>query len=592
MKQNWNLDVIANPDNFERIRKEVEESANNFVEKWNNNLEWLEKADVLKEALVEYSNWIDNYGEYDKEMYYYSMMLTLDEANAEIKAKYNSIHKLAVEIANKINFFEIRLSKVNSQIQTIFLESDSLKEYKHFLERLFRSGAHILSESEEKILTLKSKVSHNNWVDMLSSLLSEEEREVLNEEGNPDIKNFSEILELISNRDKKVRDKAAEVFNQILVDYVKVSENEINSVLENKQITDQIRGYNRPDESRFIADDITAESVETLVATVTKSFEISKRFYELKAKVLGLDKLEYHERNIEINNIYKKYPFDEAYTLVKNAFGNLDSELENIFVRLFQNGQVDVNPKKGKAGGAFCITVNRKLPTLVMLNHTNSLTDVTTMAHEFGHGINFELSQIQNGLNYDFPMCTAETASTFCEDYVIKELLKDADDETKFNMYMMKLNSDVSTIFRQIAFYNFETELHAEHKKLGYLSKEQIGKIFQKHMQSYMGDSVIQSEGSENWWIYVTHFRRFFYVYSYAFGLLVSKVLQSRVESNPKYINEVKQFFGAGNSNSPEELLKDINIDISSSNVWEEGLKLIENTLGETISLGEKLGKI
>jgi len=157
---------------------------------------------------------------------------------------------------------------------------------------------------------------------------------------------------------------------------------------------------------------------------------------------------------------------------------------------------------------------------------------------------------------------------------------------------MKKLNDDVSTIFRQVACYKYEQELHQQFRQKGYLSKKEIGRLFQKHMSSYMGDFVEQSPGSENWWVYWDHIRSFFYVYSYAGGLLISKSLQNSVKDNPKFIKKVKKFLSAGLSDSPKNIFKKLGVDITDKSFWDRGLTEVENLLQEATKLAEKLGKI
>ncbi|MBI3592133.1 MAG: oligoendopeptidase, partial [Nitrospirae bacterium] len=232
-------------------------------------------------------------------------------------------------------------------------------------------------------------------------------------------------------------------------------------------------------------------------------------------------------------------------------------------------------------------------PTYILLNHTDMLNDVLTLAHELGHGINNELiRKKQNALNFGTPTSTAEVASTFTEDFVLQEILKKADDRLRLAIMVKKLNDDVSTIFRQAACYQFEQELHHEFRKKGYLSKEEIGKLFQKHMSAYMGDYVEQSAGSENWWVYWNHIRYFFYVYSYAGGLLISKALQNSVKEDPKFIGKVKEFLSAGLSDSPKNIFKKLGVDITDKGFWDKGLDEVESLLMETTQLAKRLGKI
>ena len=247
----------------------------------------------------------------------------------------------------------------------------------------------------------------------------------------------------------------------------------------------------------------------------------------------------------------------------------------------------------GKKSGAFCSYNLITQPVYILLNWVNKLDDVRTFAHEMGHGINDEMMRKnQNALNFGTPTSTAEVASTFMEDFVIQELLKNANEELKLALMMSKLNQDVSSIFRQVAFYNFEAELHKNFREKGYLSKEEVGKMYKDHMNSYLGPSIKMSPGSENWWIAVHHFRYFFYVYSYASGLLISKSLQAEVKKDPRFILKVKKFLSAGLSDSPKNIFAKLGINISDKKFWEKGILEVENLLNETEKLAKKLRKI
>jgi oligoendopeptidase F len=372
-----------------------------------------------------------------------------------------------------------------------------------------------------------------------------------------------------------------------------VAEHELNSILQNKKIDDELRNYDQPDKERHIGDDIDTKIVETLINTVSKNFDLAKKYYSLKAKLFKVPKLKYHERNVEYGTIEKKYKFEDSVNIIERTFGNLDLEFSAIFKSFLENGNVDVYPKKGKKSGAFCTYGLITQPVYILLNYNNLLEDVRTFAHELGHGINNELMRkAQNSLNFGTPTSTAEVASTFMEDFVIQELTKEANEETRLNLMMTKLNQDISSIFRQVAFYNFETDLHKKFRSDGYLSEKTIGELFKKHMISYMGNAVEQSPGSQNWWVYVDHFRYYFYVYSYASGLLISKSLQAKVKADPKFIIKVKEFLSAGLSDSPKNIFSKLGIDISDPKFWQSGINEIRSLLTETEKLAKKLGKI
>jgi oligoendopeptidase F len=397
----------------------------------------------------------------------------------------------------------------------------------------------------------------------------------------------------MNSRKKKTRDSAAEAFNDILRRNVDVAEAELNSVLADKKIDDELRGAPRPDSLRHLSDDIESEVVDTLLDSVSRRFAISTRYYKLKAKLFKVKKLAYHERNVEYGEVAKHYPYGKSMKLVHGVLNRLDGQFADIFAGFMENGQIDAYPRKGKDSGAFCIHHLITQPTYILLNHTGKLHDVLIIAHELGHGINNELiKEKQHALDFGTPTSTAEVASTFMEDFVLEEILREADDELRLAVMMAKANDDVSSIFRQVACYRFEQDLHGEFRRKGYLSKEEIGKLFQKHMAAYMGPAVEQSPGSENWWVYWNHIRYFFYVYSYASGLLISKSLQNAVKKEPDFIVKVKGFLSAGLSDSPKSIFSGLGVDIADRTFWNRGLDEVENLLNETTQLAAKLGKI
>jgi oligoendopeptidase F len=288
---------------------------------------------------------------------------------------------------------------------------------------------------------------------------------------------------------------------------------------------------------------------------------------------------------VEVGEVESKYTYDEAVALTRGVFADLEPEFEQIFVQL-TNGQVDVVPTRGKRGGAFCANDSLARPTFVFLNYTNELRDVTTLAHEMGHAIHAELMRKHcNGLNFGAPTSIAEVASTFMEDFVYQRLTQNADDKQKVSLQMSRLNDDVSTIYRQIAAYKFERALHEAYRESGHLSTEDIGGLFQEHMSAYMGSAVEQSPGSQNWWIYWGHIRYYFYNYSYAFGLLISKALQARVATDPTSIQDVKKALEAGSSASPRDIFKSINLDIAHPDFWTTGLGQVQKILEQTKKL-------
>ena len=592
----WNLTPLFGGDDALSIdieRKRLKKACYRFIKAWQGRKDYLENPAVLKKALDEYERLMRNYGTDGNEGYYFWLRTQQDQNSPALKAKYNKIEEFGRRIENDLQFFPMRISKIPIGTQKKLLNYAGLQKYRHFLERSFEEAKYLLSENEERIVNLKSSTSYGNWVKMTSGFIAREEKKILLEDRKREVKTFSEILSLMNSRRKKVRDGSAKAFNDILRKHSDSAEAEINAILANKKIDDELRGMSRPDLARHVSDDMESEVVDSLIATVAGRFDIPARFYELKAGLLKAKKLKYHERNVEYGIAHRKFSFNDAVGLAARVFSQLDEEFTHILKSFLDNGQFDVYPAKGRASGAFCAHHLISQPTYILLNHTDTLNDVLTLAHELGHGINNELiRRNQHALYFGTPLATAEVASTFMEDFVLQEIMRKADDEMRLALMLMKLNDDVSTVFRQVACYRFEQELHAEFRNKGYLSKEEIGTIFSKHMSSYMGNFVEQSVGSENWWIYWGHIRTFFYVYSYASGLLISKAMQNYVKNDAKFIEKVKVFLSAGLSDSPRNIFKRLGIDISDARFWQSGIKEIENLLEDTIVLARKLKKI
>lgn len=588
-KSTWNLTPLFKSDNDPAIaswRTEVKKAADVFEKTWRKNQNYLTDSTTLHKALVQYNQFHTKYSTNEREILYFQLRETQNETDPKIKAKLTQAINFAETIANQLSFFAINLSKISPKQQQLFLKDKSLSHYHHFLKRLFDEGKHTLTEKEEQIMMLKSQPARSNWLRLTSSLLATETVKTVGEDGKTTEANLTQLMTLISSQKPKVRDQAAHHLHALMAKYAPIAENEINSVLQDHAINDQLRGYPRPDSSRLLGDDITPATVDAMLKAVSGQNKIAHSYYQLKAKLLGKKQLAYHERNIDLGSSKTKYPYETACQLVTDTFRALDPEFAQITQSFIKEGRIDVYPIKGKSGGAFCTHGSNTLPVYVMLNHTERLQDVLTMAHELGHGINHTLiNQNQPAIYSHGSLATAEVASTFMEDFVLQQIATKLPAKDQLAIKMTKLNDDISTIFRQVACYRFEQDLHTEFRKTGYLDHQTIGKIFTKHMSAYMGPAVKQDIGSENWWVYWSHIRNYFYVYSYASGLLISKALQRKVRENPAYIAKVKTFLSAGSSQSPEVIFKGLGLDITNPRFWEEGIAEISQELKEAIKL-------
>ncbi len=582
MKESWNLKLLYKNISDPQIEKDIERSKNrvkHFVSKWRKNREYLNQPKILATALREYEELIEDSGICTKPSYYIFLSRSLNQQDPRLKAKENLLHAVSLELENSIQFFQLNISKIPKEKQSIFLNSPYLKQYKHFLQRSFSSAKYLLTDKEEKIFNIKSKTSHGNWVDMTSQLLQKQTISITDEQNNKREVPYSEISTYLNSRDKRVRDIAGENFYKVNSKYLEIAEFEINSILENKNISDDYRKIARADLPRLLSDDMDSSIVDTLRESVTNNFKISQRFYNLKSKVLNQNALAYYERNVNLEDITKEYTFNDSIQTVKKVFGSLDSEFLDILNLYLSEGRYDVHPKQSKQGGAFCVSVGSKYPTYILLNHNNRLQDILTIAHESGHGIHTEYSNTQNPLNQGYSTASAEVASTFFENFVLEEVATNLGKREKDLLLLKSLEEDISTIFRQIACYNFELRIHTEFRNKGFLSVKEISDIFSDEMSKYLGKSVLKDKHMQAGWLYWSHIRSFFYTYSYSSGLLISKNLQYLVKKDRKNIELVKKFFKGGDSKSPKDIFLDIGIDISKRDFWEKGIVEIEKKL-------------
>jgi oligoendopeptidase F len=583
MPMKWNLGLLYKSIDDPQIEKDIqasEKAVKTFINKWKGDDNYLKDSQILKNALDDYEKLYSETGVILKPYYYTHLSKELDLNNKELKALLNKLSHKATKLGNELQFFEISLSKIPKSKQKEFVNSKVLRDYNHFLEMLFASAEFVLRDEEEKVFSLTSKPSFGNWVTMIEELLSKQTLQVVDEDSNTKDVSYNEASRFLISTKKDVRDIAAKEFNKINSKYMEIAEYEMNSILERKQINDEYRKVPRPDLPRHLSTDVDSEVVDTLVQVVTENFDISKEFYKKKAKLLGQKTIGYHERNVPLGKVDKEIGFERGIEIVKDTFYSLDDEFGDILNSFIKNRQIDAFPKANKSGGAYCTKAGKKLPTYILLNYNDKVNDVLTIAHESGHGIHSELASMQNALNDGYSLALAEVASTFFEDFTLEKIVEETKNEDIIKSLKFESMSDsINTIFRQIAFYNFEKDLHFTFREKGYLSHEEISDLFVKHMKSYLGDAVNVDDGMRYGWIYVSHFRRFFYVYTYASGLLISKYLQKRVREDSDFIESFKDFLKAGSSKSVKNIFMDLDVDISKKEFWEESVKELRDSI-------------
>jgi oligoendopeptidase F len=388
----------------------------------------------------------------------------------------------------------------------------------------------------------------------------------------------AEALGNIFEYPKKERVELAQKINQAFIDVAPFAESEINAIYTKKKIEDELRGFKKPYDETLLHYQNDEKTIHALIDVVTRNFKIAHKFYALKAKLLHEGKLDYAARGVSIGKIDKEYSFETGCEILLSAFSKVDKKYADMFNTFITKGHVDVYPKVGKTGGAYCLG-EIGLPTFVLHNYTDSYRSINTLAHEMGHAFHSELSKAQTPLYQDYTMSVAETASTLFENFAFDEVFETLSDDEKIIALHDKINGSISTIFRQIACFNFEKELHEHVRGTGFVSKEDIAELMNKHMKAYLGPvfELVPEDGYffVNW----SHIRRFFYVYSYAYGELVSSALYEEYKKDKTFLVKIEQFLSAGGSKSPYQIFKDIGIDTTKPDFFLIGLKKIEKEI-------------
>jgi oligoendopeptidase F len=583
IKTSWDLGFlyksIKDPQ-IEKDLKDIDKTCSDFAKQYKDS-DFVSNKKTLLKALADFELLLEKTNSV-KPWWYFELYKDIDSQNKEVLSMLKKTDESIKNSLNKIVFFRLSLSKIEQSFQKELLNDNDFKRYRYFLLDLFKKGQYKLSEKEELLNNLLENTSYEMWVDGQEKLLNRQ-TVLFKGENIPLSKAFSIIKDLA----KKDRD----VLYKKLIDCIKsidhFAEAEINAIFSYKKVLDTLKGYKNPYSASVLNNENDEKSIETLAKTVTDSFHISERFYTLHKKLLKLKTLEVQDINVAIGKITKKIDFQKSVELVCNAFEKFDPKFKDLLLEFISNGQIDVYPKKGKRGGAYCWGMNTE-KTFILLNHTDGLESAETLAHEMGHAIHTELAKGQNVFYRKYSIATAEVASTFFEQLFLLEIEKELTEKEKIILLHTKIKRDIATIFRQIACFNFENELHQEIRKQGYLESADIAKIMTKNLKSYMGKSVKLTDNEGYTYVKWPHIRSFFYTYTYAYGQIISRAMLSMWQKDNSFKEKVIAFLKAGRSDTPENIFKSIGIDTSKPEFFKEGLLSIEKDIDELERLTKK----
>ncbi|MEM7060781.1 MAG: M3 family oligoendopeptidase [Pseudomonadota bacterium] len=487
------------------------------------------------------------------------------------------------DLTQPLVFFTLELNRMEEDWLAERLgASTALARYRPWLERLRALQPYQLSDELEKFLHDQSVVGSSAWNRLFDETMAGLTFDV---EGFDEPMGLEATLNLLSDTDRSLREAGGKAVAKVLADNIRLFTRITNTLAKEKEIEDRWRKLPAPDHGRHLANQVEPEVVDALRKAVQAAYpRLSHRYYAMKAKWLGLDQLEYWDRNAPLpDSDDRVVPWTEAKEIVLNAYSGFSPKMADLAAPFFDSGWIDAGVKPGKAPGAFAHPTVTDVHPYVMLNYLGKPRDVMTLAHELGHGVHQRLAAGQGELLSRTPLTLAETASVFGEMLTFRKMLDAApDQQTRKMMLAGKVEDMINTVVRQIAFYEFERRVHAARAE-GELTSEQLGEIWMAVQSESLGPAINLPDEYNTFWAYIPHFIHSpFYVYAYAFGDgLVNALYAVYEQGDAGFQEKYFDMLAAGGTLHHKELLAPFGLDASDPAFWDKGLSLISSMIDE-----------
>ena len=552
-----------------------------FAERYQGKLASL-SGKALGSAIQEYERLRETL---ERVMSYASLIYAGDMSDAEIGRFYQMMQERVTDIGTTVLFFTLELNKLEDANLAEKLKAPALAHYAPWLRdvRVFRP--HQLSDELEKMLHEKYVAGRAAWTRLFEETMAGLRFPV---EGK-DLTS-AEALHLLSEPDPKLRKAAAKSLGDVLGKNARLFSLITNTLAKDKEIEDRWRHYPKPISSRNLGNYVEDEVVDALISAVRASFpQLAHRYYRLKAKWFGVDKLAYWDRNAPLpEEPHRVITWTEARDTVLAAYGRFSPELAQIGKRFFDGRWIDAPVRPGKSPGAFAHPTVPSAHPYLLLNYQGKTRDVMTLAHELGHGVHQVLAGSQGALMADTPLTLAETASVFGEMLTFRALLAaETDPKSRKVMLASKVEDMLNTVVRQIAFVEFERRIHDERRQ-GELTPDRIGEIWMSVQGESLGPAIAFEDEYKYYWTYIPHFVHTpFYVYAYAFGdCLVNSLYAVYQGADQGFAEKYLDMLRAGGTRRHKELLAPFGLDASDPKFWDKGLSVIAGFIDELEKMG------
>lgn len=503
--------------------------------------------------------------------------LTIDGGRAKFMS---DCQEKITNFTTPLVFFTLELNRIEDDaLAARFAENAELARYAPVFRRIRAMKPYQLSDELEKFLHDLGVVG-DAWErlfdETIAGLTFDIDGEELNIEGT---------LNLLTEQDRGKREAAAHELARVFGENIKTFARVHNTAAKEKEVIDRWRKMPSAQTGRHLSNDVEPEVVEALREAVVAAYpKLSHRYYELKRRWLGLDRMQVWDRNAPLPmEDTRTIPWAQAERMVMEAYEAFDPRMGEIAAPFFSKGWIDAGVKPGKAPGAFAHPTVTEVHPYVMLNYLGKPRDVMTLAHELGHGVHQVLAAGQGEMLSSTPLTLAETASVFGEMLTFRKMLEKAETQEQRKVLLAgKVEDMINTVVRQIAFYDFECKLHAARRQ-GELKPEDIGELWMSVQGESLGPAFDFMEGYESFWAYIPHFVHSpFYVYAYAFGDgLVNALYSVYAEGAEGFEEKYFDMLKAGGSKHHKEILAPFGLDASDPKFWDKGLSMISGMIDE-----------
>jgi oligoendopeptidase F len=580
----WDLDPLVDGEGAagaDRLLAEADQRATAFAAEHAGKLAGLD-GPAFAAALTE----LAGIGELVGRAGNYAMLcFTTDTADPANGALLQRVQEQGTAIETQLLFFDLEWAALDDEAADRLLAADGLDHFRHYLRTARRYRPHLLTEPEEKLLAEKSVTGRDAWSRLFSEVTSAIKVDL---DGADEPVALDVALSQLMSADRELRAHVAERVSTALEPTLRIRAYIFNTLMADKATDDRLRHYPSWISSRNLSNEASDESVQALVTAVRDAYELPRRWYRLKARLLGIERLADYDRMAAVGGEEEKsYDWDEAKDIVLSSFGDFSSVMKDGAQRFFDENWIDAPVRPAKRGGAFCAYTVPSVHPYVMLNYTSKRRDVLTLAHELGHGLHAYLARDRGVFEQHTPLTLAETASVFGETLVFARLLDAAETpESRLALLAENIEGSIATVFRQVAMNRFEDLAHTARRTEGELSVERIGELWKESQEELLGDAVEVTDGYKTWWSYVPHFIGTpGYVYAYAYGQLLALSVYGKYRAEGEgFVDKYVELLSAGGSKSPEDLAAIAGLDLTDPGFWGAGLDLVR----EQLELAEK----